>query len=747
MSESMSNQENNAVKFKKPLIVSFGDYTNGEYNFINYWGEVSFEVDESLYRKIKEFCFKCNGLSTVNEIANELPHIQSSEIFAIANFLFDNKIICDSREFYKIFHKASQSPPRYTYNFFSDQINLFKNSSRSFKFASGEIFPLKNLSFIPLVTSPILKRRSVRNFSGEALLDQELSDILILAYSTKTHKSTPSGGGFYPLRVYFLLRKETESYSPGLYFYNHTQSSIHKISDLDNLLDTRFNVALGSAVYSNAALVVFVSCELKLVANKYANRSYRMALLEAGHLCQNVYVTLSESRLGVVEYGGWNDEVVANLLKLDTSDSPVLTVLMVGCRSEDTARIEEPFEREDEFLRSKISLPESVVKNLETELFQRDDYMMPGYASVARYIRYSNIKDENPKLYSAFGFGKSIYESRVKAVAEALERHLAGRIRVDRVAVPKDLKGSFFSILNDSRQQKVYLELNNLSPLDEANPCSLVKGVAILDESQIFWVPVDQVFYPIKTEGLMHKVSFFANSTGVAAHTERSIAIKKALLELVERDAVAVVWYSKKAPRRIERATLPESVRLRVSALEKIGRMVEFFDITTDSVPVVLCICFGDSFPMTTSGCSASENSEEAAKKSLDEAEFIFNSWMNADRGKKEYSQIRSATDHGDLLAWIRADQDENIKWIFSGFTGPLPASKEGAYLGLLTKHNPVVVDLSSGSDCLFVVRVLSKTLYPFTFGYGSEFYRHHRFSLLGLEWGWDYPAFPHLIA
>lgn len=741
--------EKTPLKEKKPIIHSFGKYESGFFSFVNYWGEISFEVDEMIAEKINSICFKCTGTNSVAEIIKSFNKDEEVELLEIFELLFDNKVIFDSREFYKIFHEASESPSRYTYSFSDDEINSFKAKCRSIVHPEGELISLRTVSNT-LFTDLVLNRKSIRNFSGASITDQELSDLLILSYSTNRHKSTPSGGGFYPLRVYFLLRLKTESLSPGLYFYNHEKSCIVKVSELPLLKDEYFEVVLGAPMYNSSSVVIFVGCDFNLVTKKYANRAYRMALLEAGHLCQNVYLCTSKTELGVVEYGGWNDEVLEFLLDIKDKNILILSTLFIGHKQENSSSENKTFEDIEEKLRSSICLKDSgIVRFFETELFHFNNYIMPGYASVARYVRDRDLDKRNPKLYSAFGFAKTISESRVKAIAEAFERYVSGRYRVDEIVIPNNAKEKFFNILENTHQDILYMKENNLSIIDYTKKCSVVWASYLLDSNKndYCYVPVDHVFYPISKKDVLHDISFHSNSTGVAAHTHYETAVKKALFELVERDAVAVMWFSKISPKKIDTKSLPEDLFLRVEALQKIGREVVFFDITTDSVPVILCLCYGDFFPMTTSGCSAQEDPVEACRKALDEAEFIFNSWKRVKREKKEYFEVKSATDHGDLFAWTNLKEDHNLKWLLEGRVIPMPAAKQDVYSSLLKTHNPVVVLLSMKHEPLFVVRVLSKTLYPFTFGYGSEFYGHQRLKMLGLKWGQNYPSFPHLIA
>lgn len=83
-----------------------------------------------------------------------------------------------------------------------------------------------------------------------------------------------------------------------------------------------------------------------------------------------------------------------------------------------------------------------------------------------------------------------------------------------------------------------------------------------------------------------------ADSSGVAAGPSRADALRRALLELIERDAVAIWWYN----RRRALGLAPEAIGVPLAAetarqLQVRGRTLHLLDLTTDlGVPVVAAI-------------------------------------------------------------------------------------------------------------------------------------------------------------
>ena len=68
---------------------------------------------------------------------------------------------------------------------------------------------------------------------------------------------------------------------------------------------------------TSAAVVVVVSFVPGRSLVKYGDRGYRYALLEAGHLVQNLNLAAVALGIGTVNLGGFYDDELAGLLRID----------------------------------------------------------------------------------------------------------------------------------------------------------------------------------------------------------------------------------------------------------------------------------------------------------------------------------------------------------------------------------------------------------------------------------------------
>ena len=63
---------------------------------------------------------------------------------------------------------------------------------------------------------------------------------------------------------------------------------------------------------------------------KYRERTYRYALLEAGHVGQNLYLTATALGLGACAVGAFLDDELNGLLGLDGEQEAALYIIAVG---------------------------------------------------------------------------------------------------------------------------------------------------------------------------------------------------------------------------------------------------------------------------------------------------------------------------------------------------------------------------------------------------------------------------------
>ncbi len=147
----------------------------------------------------------------------------------------------------------------------------------------------------------ITERRSLRAYSDEYLTLEELSWLLWCTQGVKevigrpaTLRTVPSAGARHAFETYLLVNR-VEGLQPGLYRF---LASEHKLVEesLEEGLADKFATACyrQNTVKSCAATFIWVAVAYRM-AWRYQERGYRYLHLDAGHVCQNLYLSAKRS--------------------------------------------------------------------------------------------------------------------------------------------------------------------------------------------------------------------------------------------------------------------------------------------------------------------------------------------------------------------------------------------------------------------------------------------------------------------
>jgi len=176
-----------------------------------------------------------------------------------------------------------------------------------------ELVDLSRLMFMAARTSRVEKT---------VLADKSALDVRFRTY--------PSAGGLFPCESY-LLPIAVNGLEQGAYHYNpieHSAVAVNRGVGIDDFKRAFFV----PASLDEAAVIVVITAILGRSMRKYGARGYRFALLEAGHLSQNLCLAAAELGLNCCPWGGYFDEEVLGLIGPSESEV-VAAVLLVSGRS------------------------------------------------------------------------------------------------------------------------------------------------------------------------------------------------------------------------------------------------------------------------------------------------------------------------------------------------------------------------------------------------------------------------------
>lgn len=178
----------------------------------------------------------------------------------------------------------------------------------------------------------LAKRRSVRNYTGEQLTIEEVSQLLWAAQgitSDRGFRTAPSAGALYPLEVYVIVG-DVQDLAIGIYLYKPKKHELVMIADKD-VRQQLAGAALGQSSVKNGAIDIVFTAVYQRTTRKYGNRGIKYVHMEIGHAAQNVCLQATAMDLGVVTIGAFNDHEVSKILNLPKDEEP-LYIIPVGKR-------------------------------------------------------------------------------------------------------------------------------------------------------------------------------------------------------------------------------------------------------------------------------------------------------------------------------------------------------------------------------------------------------------------------------
>ncbi len=691
----------------RPMCIRFIKETQTGLKYETQDQEVELEIPEEDKKIASDFLFLCNGRDGLEKIAEELK-VKVSKLAPLVKILTNHKIILDSRELFKSFQETESFPGPYFYDSGNPNIKILK------------------------------KRNENKIFGNEILTSKKILKILSEMCASKDNLGALFLEDLYQLEFYVVLNYQLSGLKAGLYKFNpHKKELINLLKSSSAKLN---NFLFSTDIAENSTATIFIVANHKFLNYIYPNRSYRYIFLRSGHLAQKAFQTAIKEKVCLVECCEFNDKAVSSFLNLDENQF-CSTTLILGTENKKSkdpdynSKLESTQEKVDrltEFLTKK-----NFIRNIEVKSYHTNEYVMQKYATMATSFKHVN----NSRTYTTCGVADTIVESKIKCLVEMYERYACSILRTDKEIVYKKQK-NFFSITGYAPQNEKFLLNKKLKQINVGDKVKCVNSIGLHDNEK-YLVPVDEVFYPVK-QAMFYK----ANSSGVAAHYDKDLAIKNALYELIERDAVLVAWYAKKTPKILDNNFLSVDLKRRVDTLRNRKAKVFFLDATLDSCAVIICVIHQDNYPKTSVGCSANIEVNKAIEKSLDEAELMLNTWNEeADTNRVvEIQDIENTVDHGNIFARVNL-KNSKYKWLLGGEKIKEVKPVIADFKELIKKFEPKLVDINKKRDeGIYVVRLMTEKLLPLTFGFGSEHYGHTRLKELDLSWGSEYPSPPHFI-
>ncbi|WIV12389.1 SagB/ThcOx family dehydrogenase [Proteiniborus sp. MB09-C3] len=181
-------------------------------------------------------------------------------------------------------------------------------------------------------------RKSLRKYADTPLALEELSYLLWCTQGVKqvvsrpaTLRTVPSAGARHAFET-FLLINNVEGLKPGLYRYIAISHKLMEISTDPEMAQKVTTACHEQEFIKNSAVTFIWSAVAYRMKWRYGERGYRYIHLDAGHVCQNLYLTAGSIDSGVCAIASFDDDEINKLLGLDGEEQFVVYVATLGKR-------------------------------------------------------------------------------------------------------------------------------------------------------------------------------------------------------------------------------------------------------------------------------------------------------------------------------------------------------------------------------------------------------------------------------
>ncbi len=181
--------------------------------------------------------------------------------------------------------------------------------------------------------SALQNRRTVREFTGGHISRDVLDGLVWAAYGhthsdgPKKMRTAPSAGATYPIEIYLVLHN-VNNCTDGIYLHDSRNEQLISIKEGDYLNDI-CRASLEQDFIPLANVTFLLVYNPGRIVRRYGRESRKYALLECGHIAQNILLTAGTRGLGSVPVGAFYQKRLGTILGLQ-KNREVLYMICVG---------------------------------------------------------------------------------------------------------------------------------------------------------------------------------------------------------------------------------------------------------------------------------------------------------------------------------------------------------------------------------------------------------------------------------
>lgn len=186
------------------------------------------------------------------------------------------------------------------------------------------------------LNAALANRKSRRKYLEKPLSQEELSFLLWATqgirgkpFSGHAFRTVPSAGCRHTFETYLALLN-VEGLEGGIYRYLPLTHQLLLEFTLENLQEKIIKAAFGQTFVARGALLFIWTTLPYRMEWRYGPASHKVIALDAGHVCQNLYLACEALGAGTCAIAAYDQALADNLVKVDGEDEFVIYMAPVG---------------------------------------------------------------------------------------------------------------------------------------------------------------------------------------------------------------------------------------------------------------------------------------------------------------------------------------------------------------------------------------------------------------------------------
>lgn len=181
-------------------------------------------------------------------------------------------------------------------------------------------------------------RMTVRDYQQIPISLLELSYLLWCTQGIKqvlgdksTLRTVPSAGARHAFETYLLINR-VSGLQPGLYRFLAMEHKLVAVNLAPHIAEEIATACKGQKTILNSAVTFLWAADVKRMTWRYGERGYRYLHLDAGHVCQNLYLSAQVIGCGSCAIAAFDDESLNQVIGIDGEEQFVVYLATVGKR-------------------------------------------------------------------------------------------------------------------------------------------------------------------------------------------------------------------------------------------------------------------------------------------------------------------------------------------------------------------------------------------------------------------------------